>query len=563
MQSAALANLNSSPLVRGSEKALTRFLDQSVQTIGEIERALLELESMRDALPIVSRLESLFESLRNSARTYNLVGFGALSHQASHVFTHLSRSQQSASPLVIDRMFRAVSVLRDIVKSVEATGLEGNVEVASRINELRDLTRPEALNTPVLTSMTINVHHISTENMDALNEVLPEFVADSSEHLDRVHEQLTAFSTGHVQRDSLDDIFRCFHTIKGVSTFLNLKSLETLAHAAESLLQGLRDGEIKVRPSQGTTLYHTIQIVRQMLASLERGGRDSDVVHAPMINMLNVLANDRANVLQDPQETSDTKDVTSASSHRAQTGPVNSERQNKRRQLDHVVVQRLNQLSEALHAAHDANDLDAIGELVSTLKRTMADIQTQPAEVVLEKTPRLVRRLARRAEKRVALTVKGHDVLLDRGLLAEADDILNQLIRNAVTHGIETPEARLAQSKPAEGRVTVSIELKGDDAVITVADDGQGIDLTAVRERAVERGLIPAAIVAAMSDDGLVDLIFEPGFSTAKRVGGLAGRGVGMDVVRSKVEQLNGTIRVETHSERGSTFTINLPRVSR
>jgi len=209
---------------------------------------------------------------------------------------------------------------------------------------------------------------------------------------------------------------------------------------------------------------------------------------------------------------------------------------------------------------------DAIREEVSNLlrvltdyRRTVMDVRLTPLETAVETIPRTVRDVARSQGKEVELEVNDADVELDRSIVDRLRDPLVHLARNAVDHGIESPDEREAAGKPRSGTVEISAERVGDEVVVELADDGRGVDAEAVREQAVENGVVSAAEAERLSDDETYDLLFEPGFTTAEEVTDVSGRGVGMDVVNRTVADLNGSVSVESERGYGTTVRLRVP----
>ncbi len=226
------------------------------------------------------------------------------------------------------------------------------------------------------------------------------------------------------------------------------------------------------------------------------------------------------------------------------------------------------------NAARPSRPLPALRQFVRQLKE---DVQAQeslmdelhdktlimrmlPLAIVLEPAARLVRELARSVGKQVDCQISGTEIELDRQLIDKLSDPIIHLIRNAVDHGIEMPEQRLAQGKPAQGRLRLAARQDGGWVVVDISDDGGGIPIAAVRDKAVKKGLLTAEKAAALSDQEAVDLIFQPGFSTSSMITDLSGRGVGMDVVKQTIlDDLQGSIQVETRAGQGSLFSLRLP----
>ncbi len=228
---------------------------------------------------------------------------------------------------------------------------------------------------------------------------------------------------------------------------------------------------------------------------------------------------------------------------------------------------RLNQLRnrfEANDRGHDevgmlSDTVVHIGRITDQLQEEVMHIRMQPVANVFNKFPRMVRDLAQKTGKELDLILRGQDTELDRSVIEEINDPLIHLLRNSVDHGIETPADRRAAGKNSRGTVTLSARHEQGRIVLTVEDDGKGIDMDKLKKSAVAKGLLTEAEASVITDDKAINLIFASGVSTAKALSDISGRGVGMDIVRNNIERLNGTIIVDTQVGKGSTFTITLP----
>ncbi|ELZ00495.1 ATP-binding protein [Natrialba asiatica] len=205
------------------------------------------------------------------------------------------------------------------------------------------------------------------------------------------------------------------------------------------------------------------------------------------------------------------------------------------------------------------DELDDLEDLTTDLQETVMDVRLVPLRTVANRLPRVVRDIARDQGKTVAFEMSGEDVELDRSILDRLRDPLIHLVRNAVDHGIESPEERDAADKPEEGTVEVSASRSRDRVVITVSDDGSGLDPERLRSEAIEEGVLSADDAAELDDESVADLVFHPGFSTTEEVTDVSGRGVGMDVVKRTIEDLDGSVSIETDPSEGTTVTMSVP----
>ncbi|QGG94756.1 chemotaxis protein CheA [Actinomarinicola tropica] len=444
---------------------------------------------------------------------------------------------------------------------------------------------------------------------DMIDEVVGEFLVESYEALDQLDQDLLALEDD-ASPETLAAIFRTMHTIKGTCGFLGFAHLESVAHAAENLLSPLRDGELAVTPEITTVLLSAVDAVRAMLVMIERTGGDGESEHPELVAELQRLQDPAESTPPPPPRVGDLlvekagvrpEDVELAISEQA----LGDERPIGEILVDHGVVAAeeveaaLNTQSEHKGAALSESTIrvdvrllddlmNLVGELVlarnqivqlsgaaddesltvpaqrlnhitTELQEGVMRTRMQPIGNVWNKFPRVVRDLAHSFGKQVQIEMDGADTELDKTIVEAIKDPLTHLVRNSVDHGIETPEQRRERGKSPDGRLTLRAFHEGGQVIIEIADDGAGIDVTRVGAKAVERGLITPDALDSMSQRELVNLIFLPGFSTAEVVTNVSGRGVGMDVVKTNIERIGGTLDVTTERGQGSTFRIKIP----
>ena len=222
--------------------------------------------------------------------------------------------------------------------------------------------------------------------------------------------------------------------------------------------------------------------------------------------------------------------------------------------------------SNILQGRHDADTLRELDQSVSQLDMLVVNLQNavmktrmQPIGRLFNKYPRLARDLARSLGKDVELVLSGEDTEMDKTMIEDLNDPLVHLVRNAVDHGVETVEQRIAAGKPEKSIVELSARQEGDHIVITIVDDGRGMQPEVIRNKAVEKGLLTTEMANTLDEDQCLELVFLPGFSTKTEISSVSGRGVGMDVVKTNIQKLNGSIRIQSEPGRGSVFEISLP----
>lgn len=447
--------------------------------------------------------------------------------------------------------------------------------------------------------------------LDDMDDIVAEFLVESHENLDQLDRDLVELERHPDSRDLLASIFRTIHTIKGTSGFLAFGQLEAVTHVGENLLARLRDGKMTMSPSTTDALLSMVDCVRALLAAIERDGTENGVEIADVVERITAILEGREVPQPEPvaSEAPAAPAATDAESPAEPVAPVAAEAAKEPAAPAPVAAQKAPATPEPVREAPheeepgrravaessirvDVEVLDAlmrqVGELVLTrnqivlqasgqqdlafarsaqrlsliateLQEGVMKTRMQPIDHLWAKLPRVVRDLGAACGKKVELVMVGRETELDRSLLESVKDPLTHLVRNAVDHGLESSEDRVAAGKSASGLVTLRAYHEGGQVVVEVCDDGAGIDPDRIAAKAVDKGVVTQAQVAQMSSTDLLQLIFTPGFSTAAAVTNVSGRGVGMDVVKTNIEAIGGTIEIESVLGRGTTCRLRIP----
>jgi two-component system, chemotaxis family, sensor kinase CheA len=428
-----------------------------------------------------------------------------------------------------------------------------------------------------------------------MDDLLREFLTETNESLERVDAELVRFEREPNNAQILGNIFRLVHTIKGTCGFLALPRLEALAHAAETLMGKFRDG-MPVTAEAVTLVLVTIDRIKLILDEIESResepeGRDGDLIDrlarmalesgpkesmaqevlaAPQPvdpELAEPLTLDEMPEPPGPGEAAEHVPSHGADEERSDRIASHSIRVNVAT-LDYLMttvselVLTRNQLLEIVRRHADSDfkvPLQRLSNVTAELQEGVMKTRMQPIGNAWQKLPRVVRDLCAELGKDIELKMHGAETELDRQVLELVKDPLTHLVRNCADHGIESVAERIAAGKPAKGTIRLSACHQGGHIIIEIADDGRGLDIARIRAKAVEKGLASEAEVAARSDAEVCNFIFAPGFSTAPRVTNISGRGVGMDVVRSNIEQIGGTVDLQSAAGAGTKFTIKIP----
>jgi two-component system chemotaxis sensor kinase CheA len=409
-------------------------------------------------------------------------------------------------------------------------------------------------------------------------DVIREFLVESHENLSRLDRELVELEQRPKDAALLASIFRTIHTIKGTCGFLAFPTLERIAHQAESLLSQLRDGQRELTPSLVSLILETVDATRKVLASIEAGGEEGLDHFEDLTERLRVaaqagpdsqpvpgvLAEPRDdNGAADPSETKKPDEDAAKSSAVADANiRVGVGLLDKLMDLVGELVLTRNQILQFNTEREDAA-LNATSQrlnLITTeLQEGVMKTRMQPIGMVWNKLPRVVRDMAVALGKQIRLDMDGAETELDRTIIEAIKDPLVHLVRNSCDHGIEPPDVRARSGKPAQGTLTLRAYHEGGQVNIEIGDDGAGIDVARVKQKAMEKGLVRPEQVETLSDREALNLIFQPGFSTAETVTNVSGRGVGMDVVKSNIEKIGGIVDVFSRPGEGATVKLKIP----
>lgn len=380
----------------------------------------------------------------------------------------------------------------------------------------------------------------------AVDDLLQEFVAETRETLEALSGEIVAWETNPGDRGRLDAIFRFVHTVKGSCGFLDLPRLARLSHAAEDVLAAVRAGERKPDRALVNAVLAVVDRIGELVEAIDAGSGLDDSGEDLLI----------AALAEGSQE------VVQASAPAGQRAPARSVRLNvdlldrMMSGMSDMVLAR-NELSRRLRNVEIDPQVEAALERMSAtvadLRETVTRTRMQKIDALFSALPRMVRDTAASLGKSVSLQIDGAEVELDREMIEVLRDPLVHIIRNAIDHGIESPAERRAAGKRENGRLSVSARQSGNQIVVEIADDGRGVDTDRLVRKLADAGHDERAL-RALGERAKLELMFEPGLSSRDEVTEISGRGVGMDVVRSAIEQIGG--RVDLDSQRGGGLRI-------
>ncbi|QKS00878.1 chemotaxis protein CheA [Sphingomonas sp. CL5.1] len=388
-----------------------------------------------------------------------------------------------------------------------------------------------------------------------MDDLLQEFIAETRESLEAIAGEIVAWEADPADRARLDAIFRFVHTVKGSCGFLDLPRVGRLSHAAEDVLAAVRAGERLPDRALVNAVLSIVDRIGEIVEAIDAGAGLDDSGEDALIAALE---------RQDDAPATALPVQPAVAAGRAQSRSIRLSVDLLDRMMNGVseMVLARNELARRLReTGEDAagHTLDRLSQTVAELRDTVTRTRMQTVDALFSALPRVVRDTAAALGKQVSLTIDGGDVELDREMIELLRDPLVHMVRNALDHGLETPAERRAAGKREAGRLTVSARQSGNRILVEIADDGRGIDTDLLAARALARDPARDAEIRGLSERGRLDLIFEPGLSSRDVVTGTSGRGVGMDVVRTNVEQIGGRIAIANRPGRGLSITLEVP----
>jgi two-component system, chemotaxis family, sensor kinase CheA len=429
-----------------------------------------------------------------------------------------------------------------------------------------------------------------------MDDLLADFLTETNENLADLDVAVLKLERTPDDGATLSLIFRLVHTIKGTCGFLGLPRLERVAHAGENVLGKVRDGVLTVTPDMVSLVLVAIDRIKSILNGLAATGAEPAGDDGELIGALNATASGTALPAAAPAQTAAAPEPAEvqpvpqpavappiAETVPASTlppAPVAAEvvqgepiaaAQTIRVTVDVLedlmtlvseLVLTRNQLLQLARTQENSGftvPLQRLSHITSDLQEGVMKTRMQPIGNAWNKLPRLVRDVAREMGKKIELTMLGAETELDRQVLELIKDPLTHMVRNSGDHGLENPADRRAAGKPETGRITLNAYHEGGHIIIEIADDGRGLPLDRIRAKVLANGLATEAELAGMTEAQLQRFIFRPGLSTAAVVTAVSGRGVGMDVVKTNIEKIGGTIELKSVPGAGTTFTVKIP----
>ncbi len=549
------------------------FVDETREAIQNMNDILLKIESDMEDMESINELFRILHTLKGMAGTMEFNSMMTLCHRMENVLDMVRNGDIKLNEDILDRLFKGADILEQMLNRIieEGTDELEDVNVEGLISEFEDI---------------IEGREIGSGSKEEKEEVEEEGEKEEEEEEEKEGEAIPIEMTDelvHVIEEAKKKGFKPYYIRVHLQEGTQLKAarMYLVFHKIEDM-----GGEIlRTNPSVEDIEEEKFDLDVDMIVVAKQ---DSEKLSAALMSIADVerivirefdpeeQRKIQEKAKEEKEEKEKAKEKKEEKAKPSAQVKVDDKKKKKITQTVRVDIEKLDTLMNLMGELVIARsrivetlkkyNIKEVDESLAQLSRITLDLQNivmkirmVPIAYVFNRFPRMVRDLAKQMNKEVNFIIKGEDTELDRTFVEEIGDPLLHLLRNAIDHGIEPKEERIAKGKPPIGTIVLSARHEGNNVVIEVTDDGRGLDRDKIAKRAVERGLIDEARAMTLPDDKIFELIFLPGFSTKEEVTEVSGRGVGMDVVKNVVESLNGSVSIESQKDKGTKVTIRLP----
>jgi len=547
-------------------KYLEVFIEEATENLQNLNQALLELESNPEEEEIINNIFRIAHTLKGMSATMGFLKMSKLTHKMEDVLQEVRSNKIKLNSDRIDILFNSLDALESYLKNIVDLGNEGEEEYTHIIEALESfksknqgtlITKEETL---ITKSEETAVTKLNIYEADVLRKAfemnlrlyyitinLDKGCILKSARAYIIFQTLEKYSEIIRSEPSVEDIedekFEFSFSIlivsrypmetlqKGLMSVAEVESINIKELKKEDVIPDSEDISINYNTDKIEHLDSDLQKIRAKDATTKTKGTAKDITAEKI----------RSNTIKTVRVDIQKLDVL-----------LNL--------VGELIIQksRLEELYDDKNQAYQET-VQYLERIITNLHEAIMKVRMVPVETVFNRFPRMVRDLSKQLNKEVVLTMSGEETELDRTIIDEIGEPIVHLLRNAIDHGVENPEERLSKGKTKEGHVELKAYQEGNNVIIEVADDGEGINVEKVKQKAIEKGLVTFDEASNMSQNDIINLLFKPGMSTAKVVSDISGRGVGLDVVKTKIESLGGAVEVESEMYRGTRFIIKLP----
>lgn len=556
------------------------FIDESEEHLQTLSDCIMVLEKEPDNKDTINEVFRAAHSLKGMAGTMGFKRMQHLTHDMENVFQEVRSDHIKVTSGMIDLLFKCLDALEGYVDNIKSTSDEGTEDNEVIIKELNDFI-----------AKTEGVEETGNTKTSEAKEAAPESTQEEKagqEKIELTNDEKKAIReaesngqhiyvmTVHIQKDCLLKAARAFLVFKAVEDFGQI-----LVYRPSS--QDIEDEKFEFEFS----FFLASEESEDKIVAAAKAVSEIEKVDAEEIHLDEYVKEAETQEEQQAKEAAAEQKEAPAEAPKAaekKAPAANAKKQTNAKPVTgrtvRVDIEKLdalmNQVSELIIAKNSLvsissnesgeyqnqsfhEQIEYLERITTNLHESVMKVRMVPIESVVNKFPRMIRDLSRKLGKKMELYMTGEDTELDRTVVDQIGDPLQHLLRNSADHGLEDNATRVERGKPEVGSIFLKAFQEGNNVIIEVGDDGNGIDVAAVRDKAVERGVITAEQAENMSQKEIINILFLPSFSMAKKITDISGRGVGLDVVKSNIEALGGDVEVRTQLGEGTTFIVRLP----
>ncbi|NLW22304.1 MAG: chemotaxis protein CheA [Tissierellia bacterium] len=533
------------------DQYMNLFVEEAKEHLQNMNDALLELERDTSNISLIDEIFRIAHTLKGMSGTMGFSNMANLTHEMENVLQGIKNKEVELGEDVIDVIFECFDAVDNSVNLIASTGKESEDKHEELIEKLKSILKKDSI---------VVDHETDDESIGGFDKYVTNILQEAERRgLNRYNIEVTLSP-------------KCM--LKSARAFIVFSTLETMGEIIYS------NPSVEDIEDEKFDFYFSVILLsdasdKKIYEELNKISEIDNIVISPIDNMgKEILQEDYSQKIieKDATQHSSKKDgatksdidsrVNNRESKVGKTVRVDIERLDNLMNLVSeliIIKTRMDDLSEVSNKENMAEAIEYLERITTSLHDAVMKVRMVPIERVFNRFPRMVRDLSKELNKEINLEMYGEDTEVDRTVIDEIGDPLIHIIRNSIDHGIETPEDRVAKGKPKKGTIVLKAYPDGNNVVIEVIDDGRGIDSDKIVERAIEKGLITREEGEMLSQDEIHSLLFLPGFSTSKEVSDVSGRGVGLDVVKSKIESINGSVEIDTELDKGTKFIIRIP----
>ena len=539
------------------------FIDETKEHLQSLNEHILILEKEPENEDTINEIFRAAHSLKGMAGTMGYKNMQRLAHDLENAFQEIRNGKMKAESKLVDILFRGIDALEQYLECIQTDGTEGSEDSQDIIDDLNTLLNNGTEEAPKETKKTAS-NEESGDKRKFLSIPVTEY--EISAMSNAKEEKMNIFGITVYLQDT------CI--LKAARAFLVFKSIESKGELIKSVpsVEEIEDEEfefdfswILASPEKKETIKKSIENVSEIKeVVIEDFTYDDNALPEEELSTTNANKEDKKEEKkEDKKKSTKTNKVVASRSVRVDIDKLDV----LMNLVSELIIAKNGLVSASSNSSSNLlednsvfnENIEYLERVTTNLHESVMKVRMVPIESVVNRFPRMIRDITRKLDKKMELFMTGEETELDRTVIDEIGDPLMHLLRNSADHGLESNEERIRLGKPEVGSIFLDAYQEGNNVTIEVRDDGAGINVEKVKQKAIASGLLTESQAEAMSDKEAIDLLFRPSFSTADKISDVSGRGVGLDVVKTKIESLGGSIDARTEEGKGSTFTIQLP----